>query len=226
MDEPLNGIKDLVWQIKIVREEAPLKENVIDELIFEVRILFDAYPELLGPMAHDSLKAQTRVFRAGGKIPIDYHIHRYMSLENVSLADLLKGDRNKHKLSKELVGAVLEDPFLKSFNIICAYHQHIVSNQSTYLSSVKHTHEEADTLIPLHVIDSTRQVSAVEVKVYSPDTDVYVLLIDVVANGRIGALTRLLLVTGKKLKKRTIDIVDCVRAMGFERAKVKKTNSV
>ena len=52
------------------------------------------------------------------------------------------------------------------------------------------------------------------------------LLIDVVANGRIGALTRLLLVTGKKLKKRTIDIVDRVRAMGFERAKVKKTNSV
>ena len=66
-----------------------------------------------------------------------------------------------------------------------------------------------------------RRVSAVEVKVYSPDTDVYVLLIDVVANGRIGALTRLLLVTGKKLKKRTIDIVDRVRAMGFERAKVK-----
>ena len=82
---------------------------------------------------------------------------------------------------------------------------------------MKHTHEEADTLIPLHVIDSTRQVSAVEVKVYSPDTDVYVLLIDVVANGRIGALTRLLLVTGKKLKKRTIDIVDRVQAMGFER---------
>ena len=90
-----------------------------------------------------------------------------MSLENVSLADLLKGDRNKHKLSKELVGAVLEDTFLKGFNEICAYHQHIVSNQNTYLSSEKHTH---DTLIPHHVIDSTRQVSAVEVKVYSPDT--------------------------------------------------------
>ena len=82
-----------------------------------------------------------------------------MSLENVSLADLLKGDRNKYKLSKELVGcAVLEDTFLKSFNIICAYHQHIVSNQNTYLSSVKHTHDEADTLIPLHIIHLTRQV--------------------------------------------------------------------
>ena len=112
-----------------------------------------------------------------------------------------------------MVGAVLEDTFLKSFNIICAYHQHIVSNQNTYLSSVKHTHEEADTLIPLiplHIIDLTRQVSAVETKVYSPDTDVHVLLIDVVASGGIGALSRLHMVTGKKLRNRTTDTVDRV----------------
>ena len=54
----------------------------------------------------------------------------------------------------------------------------------------------------------------------------YVLLVDVVANGRIGALTRLLMVTGKKLKNGTIDIVDRVRVMGFERAKIKYTNRV
>ena len=52
---------------------------------------------------YDSLKAQTRISRAGGQAPIDYHIHKHMCLEGLSLADLLRGDRNENKLSKELV---------------------------------------------------------------------------------------------------------------------------
>ena len=43
--------------IKIVREEAPLKENVTNDLIFEDIISFDA-SEVVG-QGHDSLKAQT-----------------------------------------------------------------------------------------------------------------------------------------------------------------------
>ena len=117
---------------------------------------------------------------------------------------------------------MMHDAFLKVYRIICAYQQHIVCNQDIFLTSVKHNHEEADTLIPLNVMDAVRQTSAVEVKVYSPDTDVYVLLIDLVANGRIGALTRQLMITGKKLKKQTIEIVNRVRAMGLEKSKVSR----
>ena len=93
-----------------------------------------------------------------------------MRLEGVSLADPLRGDRNKNKLSKELVCAIMDDAFLKGYRIICAYQQHIVCNQDIFLTSVKHNHEEADTLIPLNVMVAVRQTSAVEVKVYSPDT--------------------------------------------------------
>ena len=116
----------------------------------------------------------------------------------------------------------MDDAFLKVYRIICAYQQHIFCNQDIFLTPVKHSHEEADTLIPLNVMVAVRQTSAVEVKVYSPDTDVYVLLIDLVANGIIGALTRQLMVTGKKLKKQTIDIVGRVLAMGLEKSKVSR----
>lgn len=45
-----------------------------------------------------------------------------------------------------------------------------------------HNHEEADTMIPLHVIDAISESTLREVNVWSPDTDVLILLMDLVAH--------------------------------------------
>lgn len=49
-------------------------------------------------------------------------------------------------------------------------------------SIAEHTHEEADTLIPLHVLDalSKSNGSVRDIDIYSPDTDVFILLMDLV----------------------------------------------
>ena len=44
-----------------------------------------------------------------------------------------------------------------------------------------HNHEEADTMIHLHVIDAISDSTLRAIDVWSPDTDVLILLMDLVA---------------------------------------------
>ena len=60
-----------------------------------------------------------------------------------------------------------------------------------------HSHQEADTLIPIHLILSIEERIYREVDVLSPDSDLVVLLMEPVSRGHIGALTTLKLLTGK-----------------------------
>ena len=46
-----------------------------------------------------------------------------------------------------------------------------------------HSHEEADTLIPLHVLHAIGTSTVRDIDVWSPDNDVLILLLDLVANG-------------------------------------------
>ena len=54
---------------------------------------------------------------------------------------------------------------------------------------------------------------------WSPDTDVLILLMDLVANGHFGTSTRLRFLTGKEKKYRVIDIRDRVSVIGMEKSK-------
>ncbi|KAG0717546.1 D-ribitol-5-phosphate cytidylyltransferase [Chionoecetes opilio] len=81
-----------------------------------------------------------------------------------------------------------------------------------------HNHEEADTQIPLHVIDAARQgTSTRDMYVWSPDTDVFLLLIDLVANHTIPGQLKML--TGRAKFFRTIDIKERCTAIGTEKSK-------
>ena len=73
----------------------------------------------------------------------------------------------------------------------------------------EHAHEEADTQIPLHVLGIVRRSSIIKVDVWSPDTDVLILLMDLVAHAeqRLHAVN---LLTGKGTKYRTIDVLESV----------------
>ena len=82
-----------------------------------------------------------------------------------------------------------------------------------------HSHEEADTLIPLHLILSIEDCTYREVDVWSPDTDVIVLLMELVSRGQHGAMTKQKLLTGKGAKHREIDICERVKVVGRHKSK-------
>ena len=58
-------------------------------------------------------------------------------------------------------------------------------------------------MIPLHVIDAIGDSTLRDIDVWSPDTDVLILLMDLVAHGRLGAFTKLNFLTGKGDKYRS-----------------------
>ena len=54
-----------------------------------------------------------------------------------------------------------------------------------------HNHEESATMILLHVSDINGDSTLRDIDVWSPDADVLILLMDLVAHGRLGAFTKL-----------------------------------
>ena len=83
----------------------------------------------------------------------------------------------------------------------------------------EHRHEEADTLIPLHVIHSIRN-SAFNKEIYvrCSDTNVFVLLVDLASNGYLGFSTKLIMLIGTGAKYWEIDIQQIVNVVGISKA--------
>ena len=119
-----------------------------------------------------------------------YELHPDMKL-TMSLKDILSASKTKRQLTCMFAQGLLDH----------------VSGRDIKLVVVYDTHEEADTLILNQVLASTSDDAAKEVWVWSPDTDVLVLLIDLVSCGRLGAHARLKILTGKSPKYRELDVV-------------------
>ena len=83
-----------------------------------------------------------------------------------------------------------------------------------------HSHEEADTLIPLHVRDICDCGTMKYVDVHCADTDILLLLIDLVANEQHGRMNKISMVKMGTFKgNSSIDVLERVTALGRERAK-------
>ncbi len=144
-----------------------------------------------------------------------------MNIAKVSLKELLANSKTKSQLTKLLGEAVLDEFQGSKQDVVVSYCNKIKSNRDDLLPEdmVSHAHEEADTMIPLHVLDIVRASSLRAIDVWSPDTDVLILLIDLAANGHLGVHTKLRFLTGKGTKYRSIDIRERVSAIGLEKSK-------
>ena len=81
---------------------------------------------------------------------------------------------------------------MRNFISFSKSNQHLVVSYDTHTKETcldlvdenlkQHSHEEADTQIPLHVLDIIYRNKAKSVDVWSPDTDVLILLMDLVAS--------------------------------------------
>ena len=175
----------------------------------EGRVIFDRY-------LNNSLKAQTRGKRSGGVDPVKFDIKDSTSIKLVPLRTLLSHIETKSQLTEYLGKALLHEFLESRKRLIVVYGTSTYSNQPDAFapSIAEHSHEEADTLIPMHVLDASRSDV---IDVYSPDTDVFILLMDLISTNNIQG--ELYFITGKGTSKRTIDIRARSLAIGNEKSK-------
>ena len=154
----------------------------------EGRVIFDRY--ITG-----SLKEKTRAKRAGSTQPVKFIVQGQMSIRNVSMKMLLSHTDTKSQLT-EYLGKRLLDHFAGSNKgFVVVYETSTLSNKEGVFDPdlSMHTHEEADTQIPLHVLDATAQSTSIrDIYVWSPDTDVFLLLINLVATCTVQGNVKLL----------------------------------
>ena len=170
----------------------------------EGRVVFDRYLE-------SSLKNKTRQKRS--TTSVEFQIHPEMRL-TMSIKDLLSSSKSKSMLVNLFANGLLAS-FSSNTTIKLVV---VYDNKIKCLDcEEEHTHEEADTLIPNQVLRSLDENLSQEICVSSPDTDVLVLLLDLVSRGRHGNLNSLKFLTGKGANYREIDVIQRVQAIGIRK---------
>ena len=162
-----------------LKEAFVMRISRMTNIYDEARVLFDRYIER-------SLKAKTRAKRATSATAAcaSYEVHDEMSISTISLKELLSSSKTKKGLCELLALAVLEHFAGSVKKVVIAYNTLVEANSPhTVEEDFKvHGHEEADTLIPLHVLDSLCKNTFREIHVRSPDTDVFILLMDLASS--------------------------------------------
>lgn len=137
----------------------------------------------------------------------------------MSLKELLSSNETKQGLIQHFAEALLEFFHGKQQKLVVVYNIAKVNISHTIPDEVQeHNHEEAETIIPLHVIHAVENCTWCKVCVWPPDTDVFVLLIDVAANGHLGVGAQLKFITGKGANYRTIHIMERVCLLGIQKS--------
>ena len=181
----------------------------------EIRCLFDEYADDDESLSLKSNTRKKRTSRTGSKSkqPQSFTPHLNSKLI-MSIAELLSASKTK-KVLVPLVAQYIQDYFKdKAINVIVAFEQKIVGANF----SEAHGHEEADVLIPHQVLAIAAYEEPHDIVVISPDTDVYTLLMDLVANDRLPPRHTLMMTTRTK-RQPAIDIIHNVARLGKKKAR-------
>ena len=131
----------------------------------------------------------------------------------MSIKDLLSSSKSKSVLVTLFVNGLLARfSSNTAIKLVVVY-----DNKFRCLNCEEHTHEEEDTLIPTQVLHSPDKHLSQEICVSSPDTDVLVLLLDLVSMQRHGNLNSLKFWIGKGADYREIDVIQRVPAIGIHK---------
>ena len=151
-----------------------------------------------------------------------YDFHDNMCIKETPVADMLKTDMSKHKLTEYFALGLL-DEYKGNFQVklIVSYHGHMYINEPHTLEPdfTPHAHPETDTQIPLHVLHAIKENYHKHIDIYSVDTDVNILLIDLVSRDLVGPTTNVILHAGKARAPKHIDIVKRVQTIGKEKSR-------
>ena len=102
------------------------------------------------------------------------------------LKTLLSHADTKSQLTQYLGRALLHEYAASSESLVVVYGTSTYSNKADVFNPNidEHSHEEADTLIPIHVLDAFKTDGSVR-DIDSSDTDVFVFLMDLFATNNI-----------------------------------------
>ena len=138
--------------------------------------------------------------------------HDEMCVKQTPIAELLKANKSKKQITVYLSKGLLEE-FKRNAQVkgIVTYHCKICVNvpHTLDINFRIHGNEEADTQIPLHVLHSLKDSTYKHFDIYSVDTDVLVLLMDLVSYDNLGQSTDIILHAGKAKKPKPIDVIKC-----------------
>ena len=172
----------------------------------EIRILFDRYLD-------NSLKDQTRAKWAKGTPPVRFQITDNMDITNISMNTLLSHKQTKDELTLLLQNSIAKEAQSNRKVIVCVAGTETKTNRPDFMDAamLKHDHEEADTLIPLHCLDAANSRPGCSIDVFTVDTDVYVLLVYI-----FNSLPpcKLYMHAGRGKSSRVLDIEECCRKLG------------
>ena len=136
----------------------------------QVRLVFDRYVK-------DSLKARTRHKRTSGN-EIRYQVSDVTNIENITLKQFLSHIDTKQDLTNYLTKYAKDHLHNRGKKYVVTHDLTSESNIVNYADDMKsHDHEEADTLLILQAINIAKTDPFTECVVYSPDTDVFLLLV-------------------------------------------------
>ena len=134
----------------------------------EVHVIFDDYT------VKNSLKTATRSKRLGGLASVRYKITDSTKIQHVPMKKLLSHEGTKDELTMFFSEKIMHMAMKTGQQYVVASRQHVDS--SFDLCCYASSHEEADTKIIFHAF-KTKERGATQLDVYSPDTDVFILLI-------------------------------------------------
>ncbi|XP_057308922.1 uncharacterized protein LOC130647177 [Hydractinia symbiolongicarpus] len=132
----------------------------------EIRLVFDRYIE-------NSLKARTRKHRTSGN-EVRYKVSDNTNISSISLKQFLSHIDTKQALTIYLAKKVMEALSSLHIRYIVTYDTKMESN---FVDCRIHDHEEADTALIYNAMNVAQQSPFTSCIVYSPDTDVFLLLI-------------------------------------------------
>ena len=177
--------------------------------------MFDCHP-------HESLKSNTRHHRTSGK-EFRYKITDETNLVNTTMKIFLSHVDTKQELTVYLAQKAIPKFSEIGMSHIVTYDIMSVTNIDDVAFGIDvHDHEEADTLLTLHGVKVSHRLPFCECIIYSPDTDVFLLLVHYYPS--LPSATKFK--TGKGADIRMIDIGNCYEAIGFGSYWKLRTSSV
>ena len=168
----------------------------------EVHLVFDRYIK-------GSLKERTRRYRTNGE-EVRYRVTDETCLSNTTMKKFLSHIETKQDLTVYLSNKVIEKFTNIATQFVVTFDTKSVTNINDLSISTNHDHEEADTLLILHATEIAQRSAFSDCVIYSPDTDVFLLLIHFYES--LPILTKFK--TGKGEYQREINIGTCFESLG------------
>ena len=135
-----------------------------------MHVLFDTYDKL-------SLKPKTHEDCTSG-IQIQYKIEDDTNIESIASEKFLSNFNTKRNLTKYLSSKIAKVLSAAAKRYLVAYNSTVELNIINFTDEIKlHSHEEAETLIVLHLIDVAKRNPFCQLYVACSDTNVLLLLL-------------------------------------------------